>query len=168
MNDRNRKNRSGRPAIPKAMLLPLSTDHVRRLQLQHHLALAALANGQGNVEQLSCLISVARLSGLLRDAGATADGPGLHEQAEDALNACLARAAFDDIWSLRTDEQTTIAQLLVAHDAQLASVRMYRYLEAWERLQRTDAVAGSFPVPGVDTSCASETTTPAPGVSTRD
>ena len=168
MNDRNRKNRSGRPAIPKAMLMPLSTDHVRRLQLQHHLALAALANGQGNVEQLSCLISVARLSGLLRDVSAPVDGPALHEQAEDALNACLTRAASDDIWSLRSEEQTTIAQLLVAHDAQLASVRMYRYLEVWERLQRTDAVAGSFPVPSVDTFGTSETTTSAPDVSTRD
>lgn len=168
MNSRNRKNRGGRPAIPKAMLLPLSTDHVRRLQLQHHLALAALASGHGNVEQLSCLMSVVQLSNLLRDDAVPVDGPDLHEQAIDALNACLARAACDDIWSLRVEEQRPIAQLLVVHDAQLASVRMYRYLEAWERLQHTGASDDSLADPRVDTFDPSETTIPASSTLARD
>ncbi|MFL9876685.1 hypothetical protein [Paraburkholderia megapolitana] len=140
------KIHSGRPAIPKAMLLPLSTDHVRRLQLQHHLALAALASERGDVEQLACLTGVLHLSYFLRDPGAQDEGLALLQHAETALDACLARAAQGEAWSLQTDEQAALAQLLVAHDAQLASVRMHHYLDAWERVQRLRATGARTPL----------------------
>lgn len=130
--------RTNRP-LTKAQLLPLSTDHVHRLQLQHHLALAALVSGQGDVEQLSCLTSVLHLSYFLRDTGAPDESLIPLLRADIALGACLERAARDESWSLTADEQSAIAQLLLAHDEQLASVRMHRYLDAWEKLQRANA-----------------------------
>ena len=141
------KIRSGRPAIPKAMLLPLSTEHVRRLQLQHHLALAALASDQGDLEQLACLTGVLHLSYFLCDPNVPDDELALLQHAEVALDACLARAAQGEAWTLQDDEHAAIAQLLVVHDAQLARVRMHRYLDAWERVQRVTATGARSPLP---------------------
>ncbi|QDQ82265.1 hypothetical protein [Paraburkholderia megapolitana] len=144
------KIRSGRPAMPKAMLLPLSTEHVRRLQLQHHLALAALSSSRGDVEQLACLTGVVHLSYFLRDPNvpdAPDDGLALLQHAEMALDACLARAAQGEAWTLQDDEHAAIARLLIEHDAQLARVRMHRYLDAWERVQRVTAAGARSPLP---------------------
>lgn len=48
--------RGGRSALTKEMLLPLSTEKVRSLSLEHHMALAVVRSGNGNSDQVTCLL----------------------------------------------------------------------------------------------------------------
>jgi hypothetical protein len=44
-------------------------------------------------------------------------------------------------------EQASVERLLAVHDEQLAAVPKYRYLAAWDRLQRLVTGAAHSPIP---------------------
>ncbi|CAG9257915.1 hypothetical protein BDI4_570016 [Burkholderia diffusa] len=44
--------------LTKEMLLPLSTEKVRSLSLENHMALAMVRSGNGNCDQVICLLRV--------------------------------------------------------------------------------------------------------------
>ncbi|OXJ22510.1 hypothetical protein CFB82_40470 [Burkholderia sp. HI2714] len=134
----------GRRPLTKAQLLPLPADQVRRLSLKHHLALAGLRDGHGELDVIGTLLHVLYLAYFLRDAG-DAD-PDRYYRAEAALDQCVARAERGEPWTLTDDERMAIEQLVVAHDAQLGTVPAHRYLEAWERVVRVTAPGARSPI----------------------
>ncbi|RQQ07107.1 hypothetical protein DF107_31670 [Burkholderia stagnalis] len=109
----------------------------RRLSLKHHLALAVLRDGRGDVEALATLVNVLYLAYFLRAAGDAEHAP--YRRAETALDQCAARAERGEPWSLTHDEHTALEQLVVIHDAQLAALPLHRYLAAWEHAARVSA-----------------------------
>lgn len=128
----------GRRPLTKAQLLPFPGEQVRRLQLKHHIALAAIRDGYGNVEQLATLINVVHLAFLLSQStvGSTAtDTMSMCRQAEQALDRCVARAASGEPIALADDERLVLEPLLLMHDMQLATSPTHRYVDAWTTLQ---------------------------------
>ena len=51
-----------RRPLTKAQLLPLPAEQIRRLALKHHLALAALCEGRGDVDAIVTLSNVLALA----------------------------------------------------------------------------------------------------------
>ncbi|AWV04753.1 MULTISPECIES: hypothetical protein [Burkholderia] len=140
--------RAGRKPLTKGDLLPLPTAKVRALSLENHMALAAVRAGHGGEEQISCLLRVVYLAFYMRNE--TGADLNLYRQAEAALEACIARAEQGAAWLLLDREQSTIEQMLVVHDEQLAAVSMHRYRTAWEYLQRfmTGQIRSPIPTSG--------------------
>lgn len=140
-------SRSPFSARPKVLLLPLSTEKVRSLSLENHLALATIRAGRGDLDQLCCLLRVIYLAFYLR--GETAAGADLepYRQAETALDACIARVERGAPCLLADHEQAVVERVLVRHDAQLAAVPRFRYLDAWDRLQRFITSGRRSPIP---------------------
>ncbi|WP_081421375.1 hypothetical protein [Burkholderia contaminans] len=129
------------------MLLPLSTAKVRALSLENHLALSTVRAGRGDFDQICCLIRVVYLAYFMR--GVTMAGADLeaYRRAEAALDACIKRIEEGQPCLLLDQEQTVVEQVLVLHDAQLAAVPKFRYLEAWDHLQRFIASGKHSPIP---------------------
>ncbi|WP_082742172.1 hypothetical protein [Burkholderia sp. MSMB1078WGS] len=129
------------------MLLPLSCAKVRALSLENHLALATARAGHGDFDQLCCLIRIVYLAYFMRGATASGADLELYRHAEAALNACIKRIEHDEPCLLLEREQVAVERVLVLHDEQLAAVPKFRYLEAWEQLQRFVASAKHSPIP---------------------
>ncbi|AKM05455.1 hypothetical protein OIV57_23020 [Burkholderia pseudomallei] len=135
---------SRRP-LTKAQLLPLPVDQVRALSLKHHLALAMLRDGRGDIEAIITLLNVLYLAFFLRDSGPAALDSC--QRAEVALDDCIRRAERGEPWSVADTERQALEELVVTHDAQLAAAPAYRYLDAWEQVQRVMASGGRSPIP---------------------
>lgn len=118
--------------LSKAQLLPLPPVHVRRLSLKNHCALASLRDGHGNVDGIATLSNVLELAFQLCDDKDVTP----YRQAQVALNACVERAGRGGAWSVTDAERMALEALVVAHDTQLASVPVHRYLDALECVQR--------------------------------
>ncbi|MBN3777305.1 hypothetical protein G3O06_06995 [Burkholderia sp. Ac-20345] len=129
------------------MLLPLSIEKVRSLSLANHMALAVVRSGNGNCDQVVCLLGVVYLAFFLRGETASGSDLELYRRAEAALDACVALAERGEVWTLREDELADVERVLIAHDEQLAAIPKHRYLAAWERLQRFVADKGQSPIP---------------------
>ncbi|ARK42110.1 hypothetical protein [Burkholderia pseudomallei] len=129
------------------MLLPLSTEKVRSLSLENHMALAVVCSGNGDCDQVVCLLRVVYLAFFMRSETASGSDLDLYRRAESVLDACIARAERGEAWALRADELADVERVLVAHDEQLAAIPKHRYLAAWDRLQRFVTGTGSSPVP---------------------
>ncbi|WP_419689943.1 hypothetical protein ACN22W_36305 [Burkholderia theae] len=125
----------GRRPLTKAQLLPLPADQVRRLSLKHHLALATLVSGHGDVDAIVTLSNVLQLAGYL-GAGSEVES---YRRAEVALDQCVTRAEQGEPWTLMNAERAALGALVAIHDTQLAAVPVHRYLDALERAQQTDA-----------------------------
>ncbi|WP_321967681.1 hypothetical protein [Burkholderia cepacia] len=133
------------------MLLPLSTEKVRALSLENHMALAVVRSGKGDCDQVTCLLRVVYLAFFMRSETTVGSDPDLYRRAETALDACVARAERGEAWALRQDELADVGCVLVAHDEQLAAIPKHRYLAAWDRLQRLVMGGGQSPIPTRDT-----------------
>lgn len=131
----------------KEMLLPLTTAKVRTLSLENHLALATVRAGRGDFDQICCLIRVVYLAYFLR--GETVAGGGLepYRRAEAALDACIKRIEQNQACLLLDQEHTVVERVLALHDDQLAVASKFRYLEAWEQLQRFISSRKHSPIP---------------------
>lgn len=114
---------------------------MRRLSLKHHLALAALLSGRGDLNAIVTLSNVLQLAANL----GTGNEVESYRRAEGALNQCVARAERGESWTLMNAERAALETLVAIHDAQLALVPVHRYLDALERVQQTHA-------PGLDLS----------------
>ena len=129
------------------MLLPLSTEKVRTLSLENHLAFAAVRAGQGDSVQIVKLLRIIYLAFHLRDETASGADLDLCRQAEAALDACIERTEQAEQWMLFDHKQAAVERILIVHDKQLAVVPRHRYLAAWDRLQRFIQSTGRSPVP---------------------
>lgn len=139
--------RATRPVRTKEMLLPLSTDKVRSLSLENHLALATIRAGRGNLDQLCCLLRVVYLAFYMRDATLSGIHLEPYRRAEAVLDACITRVGLDEPCALDDEEGIVVGHVLALHDEQLAAVPKYRYLQAWERLQRFITGQKRSPIP---------------------
>ncbi|WP_323123342.1 hypothetical protein [Burkholderia alba] len=135
----------GRKPRSKILLLPLPTAQVQRLQLKHHVALAAVRDGHGDVAQIGTLLNALYLAFYLRDVTGETDRT-LYPRADAVLRAYMARAISGD-WRLADDERVVLEQLLVVHDAQLAAVPLHRFADAWDRLNALSESGGDSPIP---------------------
>ncbi|WP_186134660.1 hypothetical protein [Burkholderia gladioli] len=131
------------------MLLPLSTEKVRSLSLEHHMALAVVRSGNGDCDQVVSLLRVVYLAFFMRSETESGSDPDLYRRAEAVLDACIARAERGELWMLQSNEAADVERLLVVHDEQLAAVPKHRYLAAWDRLQRFVTGTGRSPIPVV-------------------
>ncbi|MBO7776106.1 hypothetical protein J6352_27590 [Burkholderia pseudomallei] len=129
------------------MLLPLSTEKVRSLSLENHMALAVVRSGNGDCDQVVCLLRVVYLAFYMRRETASGADLDLYRRAEAVLDACIARAERGEAWTLREDELADVERVLVVHDEQLAAIPKHRYLAAWDRLQRFVTGTGRSPIP---------------------
>lgn len=137
-----------RRPLSKTELLPLPTDKVRALSLEHHLALSVMRTGKGDAYQIIGLARVVYLAFFMRDI--TPDGADLAplRQAEAALARCLDDVERGEPCALRDDESKSIEAIMALHDAQLAAAPLHRYRNAWERVQRYLVVGDvSSPIP---------------------
>ncbi|MCA8023584.1 hypothetical protein [Burkholderia metallica] len=138
---------TARPVRTKEMLLPLATTKVRSLSLENHLALATVRAGQGDFDQICCLIRVVYLAYFMRRETAAGEELGPYRSAEAALDACIKRIEEDQPCLLLDHEQMVVERVLVLHDGQLAAVPKFRYLEAWDQLQRFIRSGRHSPIP---------------------
>lgn len=143
------RRRSSRSVLTKEMLLPLSTEKVRSLSLEHHMALAVVRSGNGDCDQVVSLLRVVYLAFFMRSETESGSDPDLYRRAEAVLDACIARAERGELWMLQSNEAADVERLLVVHDEQLAAVPKHRYLAAWDRLQRFVTGTGRSPIPVV-------------------
>ncbi|WP_367188808.1 hypothetical protein [Burkholderia sp. Ed8] len=143
---RSATRRGGRLALTKGMLLPLSTEKVRSLSLEHHMALAVARSGSGDCDQVICLLRVVYLSFFLRSETTAGSEPDLYRRAETVLDACIARAECGEAWALYENELADVERVLVVHDEQLAAIPKHRYLAAWDQLQRFVMGGGRSPI----------------------
>lgn len=139
--------RDARAGLTKGMLLPLSMEKVRALSLEHHMALAVIRSGNGDCDQVICLLRVVYLAFFMRSETTSGSDPDLYRRAETVLDACIARAERGEVWALREDELADVERVLVVHDEQLAAIPKHRYLAAWDRLQRFVMGKGQSPIP---------------------
>ncbi|WP_155741656.1 hypothetical protein [Burkholderia territorii] len=130
-----------RRPLTKAQLLPLPVDQVRRLSLKHHLALALLCGGSGDIESIATLSNMLALAFYLRSA----DETELYRSADFALNQCIARAEGGK-WILTDGERTALEALLRVHDEQLGAVPVHRYLKAREQVQHVGRLSAELTV----------------------
>lgn len=137
------RRRGGRSALTKGMLLPLSTEKVRALSLENHLALAVVRSGNGNCNQVVCLLRIVYLAFYMRNETDSGSDLDLYRRAEAVLDTCIARAERGEVWTLLEDELADVERVLVVHDEQLAAIPRHRYLVAWDRLQRFVTGAGN-------------------------
>ncbi|KWE70433.1 hypothetical protein WL77_11490 [Burkholderia ubonensis] len=128
------------------MLLPLSTEKVRALSLENHMALAVVRSGNGDCDQVICLLRVVYLAFFMRGETASGSDLDLYRRAEAVLDICIGRAERGEAWTLREDELADVERVLVVHDEQLAAVLKHRYLAAWDRLQRFVNSGGQSPI----------------------
>ncbi|WP_423383715.1 hypothetical protein [Burkholderia sp. LMG 32019] len=133
----------GRRPLTKAQLLPIPAAELRRIQLKHHVALAALRDAHDDVAQLATLLNAIYLAYFLDPID-----PGPFRRAEAALQDCADRAERGESSALTDLERVAVEHVLGHLDAQLAAVPMHRYVAAFERLQRVttaDAIASPIP-----------------------
>lgn len=129
------------------MLLPLSSTKVRALSLENHLALATVRAGHGDLDQICCLIRVVYLAYFMRSEMASGADLEPYRHAEAVLDVCIKRLERNEPCQFLDPEQRVVECILVLHDEQLAAVPRFRYLEAWERLQRFVASGRQSPFP---------------------
>lgn len=139
---RKATSRTRRP-LTRAQLLPIPAAELRRIQLKHHLALAALRDAHADVAQLATLLNAIYLAYFLDPAD-----PAPYRRAETALQDCADRAARGEPGALTDLERAAVEHVLARLDVQLAAVPMHRYVAAFERLQRvTTADSVVSPIP---------------------
>ncbi|RQY93808.1 hypothetical protein DF016_10720 [Burkholderia stagnalis] len=142
---------SGRRPLSKAMLLPLPAAKTRALSLEHHLALAAIARGHGNLDLMVCLLKAVYTAFYLRDETAAGADDGSFRHAEAALSRCIGRAERGDTWVMLDRDKTAIERILVLHDEQLECVPTHRYLRAVDLLHRFAQGEVASPIPRLST-----------------
>ncbi|WP_439896163.1 hypothetical protein [Burkholderia ubonensis] len=116
------------------------------------MALAAVRSGRGGVDQISCLLGVVYLAFFMREATRIGTDVEPFRQAEAVLDQYVSCAERGEVWALKDDEHQAIERVLVLHDEQLEAIPNYRYVEAWERLQRY--MVGGFRSPITKAPCS--------------
>ncbi|ALK34691.1 hypothetical protein [Burkholderia plantarii] len=111
---------------------PLPEHERRDLQLKHHLAFARLRADCRDPAPLAVLANVIRLAWQLRDVASTPSLALLCRRAEQALEGAFLRGAPYRLDAMQRD---AIGLLLALHDAQLATLTIDRYLDAWRAIR---------------------------------
>ncbi|CAE6845318.1 hypothetical protein R75461_07223 [Paraburkholderia nemoris] len=135
-SSRQTRNKPGRKPLTKEMLLPLPAVKVRALSLANHLLLAAIHSGHGNLDVVKNLIRVLYLAYFMLDGAQGQRDLDVFRNADAVLEHTTARAEQAQGWTLTEEDHGVLERLLAFHDQQLGTIPSYRYLEAWDRLER--------------------------------
>ncbi|KVT80426.1 hypothetical protein WT25_16875 [Burkholderia territorii] len=127
-------NSSHRRPLTRAQLLPIPVAELRRIQLQYHVALAAMRHANDDVAQVATLMNAVYLAYFLDPSE-----PGPYRRAETALRDCVERALRGESGTLTDLERAAVEHVFARLDAQLAAVPMHRYVAAFEQLVRVTA-----------------------------
>ncbi|WP_199545239.1 hypothetical protein [Paraburkholderia kururiensis] len=144
---RQSSRKAARRPLTREQLLPLPAAKARALSLEQHLALAALRQGHGGVEQVAMLLRVVYLAYFMGHAVREPVDLELLRAAESALECCSQDEEQEGSWTLGAQECDLIAQVLVLHDRQLAWLPAFRYTGAWIRIQAFTQSAALSPLP---------------------
>ncbi|HDR9757815.1 TPA: hypothetical protein QDC44_001937 [Burkholderia cepacia ATCC 25416] len=125
---------AGRRPLTKEMLLPLPLAKTRALSLEHHVALATIAQGHGNVDLMACLLKAVYTAFYLREETLAGSDDGAFRSAEAVLAQCVSQAERGEAWGVSGQDKSTLERILLLHDEQLASVPRHRYFAAIEKL----------------------------------
>ncbi|WP_322014609.1 hypothetical protein [Paraburkholderia sp. J12] len=141
------KNKTRMPRT-KEMLLPLPGSNVRSISLENHLALATMRSGHGTTETMVALLRVLYMTYYLLERDCTEAELADFRQAEVTLDRCIRAASEKRGWHLPEEVLPAIEQVLRRSDEIVGSVPKYRYVEAWERLERFVRSGRLSPLPG--------------------
>jgi len=147
MASKSKKPKSTSQALrlSRSDLLPTSPSIARSISLRNHMALAALKNGQGNLDLAGELLKTLYWMFYLSDDTTVQEQKDNLLAAEKALKSSIVRAAETDTWALNETDALHIAELLRLHDNQLSSLPVHRLEKAKRRLQKLLAENEGFP-----------------------
>lgn len=146
-SSRSPSRRPARRSLPREQLLPLPAVKARALSLEQHLALEAMRQGHGSVEQVAMLVRVIYLAYFIGRATREPVDLDLLRTAEAALERCGESDQNEGNWTLAADDCAVVAQVLVLHDRQLAWLPAFRYGQAWIRIQAFVEGPAESPLP---------------------
>ena len=69
-------------------------------------------------------------------------------EVEAALQQCIEAAGNGEAWQVSDDALDAVQRMLLRSDAIVGSVPKYRYLEAWDKLNRFAQSPNLSPIPG--------------------
>ncbi|WP_080970830.1 hypothetical protein [Burkholderia cepacia] len=141
--------RTGHRPLTKNLLLPLPLSQTRALSLEHHLALATIGRGYGNVDLLLCLLKAVYVAFYLRDETPEGESDRPFQLAEAALERCIARAEQGEKWIMLDKDKVVIERVLLLHDEQLAATPAHRYIDALNKLHRFAIEGLTSPIPAL-------------------
>ncbi|KWB49420.1 hypothetical protein WL35_06750 [Burkholderia ubonensis] len=144
---RTSTRRAGHRPLTKDMLLPMPLARTRALSLEHHLALAAIAQGHGNLDLMVCLLKAVYMAFYLRGKSPAEPDVRAIRRAEAALERCMVRAEGGETWAMLDADKSAIERVLLLHDEQLATTPTHRYLDALDKLNRFALEGLKSPIP---------------------
>jgi len=109
------------------------------------MALAALRNGQGNIDLAGELLKTLYWTFYLSDDLTVEEHKVNLLAAETVLKTSIVRAADTNMWALTDADARSVAALLRLHDDQLSSLPVHQLEKAKHRLQKLFAQEGGFP-----------------------
>lgn len=130
------------------MLLPLPATVARGISLENHLALATMRSGHATADTMVALLRVLYMAFLMLDRESTPEDLALFIEAETALEEGVRTAEQGGGWQLPEQRQAAIAHVVLRHDEAVAALPKYRYVEAWEKLNRFADSPRLSPLPG--------------------
>jgi hypothetical protein len=116
--------------------MPLTADHVHKLSLAAHLALAVYRSGSGNRNQLYTLIRATYLSYFLWQAGYGDSTHDFYCEVEGELNNLAKRAELNDDSYMSDAAFEAMSSVMCVYDEQISSVSVEKFVDCQSRLDR--------------------------------
>lgn len=112
-------------------------EHLRRLNIRNHGALALLAQGDGEKKQWDDLVGAINMAIVMCEQGIGFEFHGEMIAAREALLECGKRAVRNNHrFILKGDELKALTAALDSHDAQLENVRAIDIEKAYQEVER--------------------------------
>lgn len=128
--------------------MPLPASLVRDISLENHLTLATMRTGHGTAETMIALLRVLYLAYFVVEPDLSAADHALFLEVEAALQRCIEAAGNGQAWQVPDVALDAVQRMLLRSDAIVGSVPKYRYLEAWDKLNRFAQSPNLSPIPG--------------------
>lgn len=137
-----------RPALTKAMLLPMDRISAQKQSLALHLALVACRAGHGSSHLFNELMETVYVAWFLQQEGYGDEPADLFKLAEDAVEAALQLGQATGEYLLADDAVPAFEKLLALHDAQMNVAPLHKVAAADGRLRRFLLGTARSPIPG--------------------
>ncbi len=147
---RHEMTRKNKPRAPRTreMLLPLAAIVVRDVSLENHLSLAAMRAGHGTLETVIALLRILYMTYFLLENAHTEIELALFIEVEAALERSIRAAEQGQEWQLSAEGLSGLERILLRCDEMIGSLPKYRYVDAWNKLQRFVQSPSRSPLPG--------------------
>jgi hypothetical protein len=142
------KKQKSHASRTKEMLLPLPASVVRSISLENHLALATMRSGHGTRVTTVALLRVLYMTFYMVEKHCAEADLMLFLEVEAALDESMRAADAGGGWKIATERLPALEQVLQRSDEVVSGVPKYRYVEAWDRLNRFVGSEQHSPLPG--------------------